>query len=136
MREIKFRMWDEKNKQMIQLGEAEMLMNYAGLYFRVEESTIFPILVSKIMQYTGLKDRKRTDEYPEGQEIFEGDILHNSIEESIVSVRWDLSGARWSFDEHNNFDDGVGRGNWDLNLGYIKNCEVIGNIYENPNLIK
>lgn len=26
-------------------------------------------------QYTGLKDSKRTEEYPEGQEIYEGDII-------------------------------------------------------------
>ena len=30
-------------------------------------------------QYTGLKDSKRTAEYPEGQPIYEGDILQNRI---------------------------------------------------------
>ena len=30
---------------------------------------------STVGQYTGLKDSKRTEEYPEGQEIYEGDII-------------------------------------------------------------
>ena len=83
-----------------------------------------------IMQFTGLKDKN-------GKEIYEGDILQNDQEESIVSVRWDETGANWQFTEHNIFmDDGVGRGNWNLNMGFAKQCEVIGNIYENPELLK
>ena len=79
--------------------------------------------------YTGLKDKN-------GVEIWESDILRNTQERSLVLVRWELTGARWSFDEYGGFDDGVGRGNWDLNMGFAKQSEVIGNIYENSDLLE
>ena len=44
-------------------------------------------------QYTGLKDCKRTEEYPEGQEIYEGDIVEgykpcrNSFRSGTITYR-------------------------------------------------
>lgn len=35
----------------------------------------YEVLPETVGQYTGLKDRKRTEEYPEGQDIYEGDIV-------------------------------------------------------------
>lgn len=125
MREIKFRAWDGK----------KMLINPRFEFFNHGRNGR-PVMMAdehenvEIMQFTGLLDKN-------GKEIYEGDILTNAIEETIVSVSWDVTGANWKFNEHKIFmDDGVGRGKWNLDMGYAKNCEVIGNIYENPELLK
>lgn len=79
-----------------------------------------------LMQQTGLKDKK-------GKEIYEGDIIqakwnHAEIKELAV-IQWhELEAsfvANWQ-------DDGSMLGV----LDFSKNIEVIGNIYENPELLK
>lgn len=82
-----------------------------------------------LMQYTGLKDKN-------GREIYEGDILWFPEEEMTILIRWDHSGAGWQFDEINAFDDGVGRGDWDFKIGISKSSEVIGDIYQNSELLE
>ena len=66
-----------------------------------------------LMQYTGLKDKN-------GKEIYEGDILKD--EQFTGEVVWDFSGLML---ESNHIIYAIWRG-----------CEVIGNIYENPELLK
>ena len=66
-----------------------------------------------VMQYTGLKDKS-------GNEIYEGDVLE------LKNQRGSLTGAmKW--DETRN--------GW-LQFEPLDRFEVIGNIYENPELIK
>lgn len=71
-------------------------------------------------QYTGIKDK-------DGVEIYEGDIisfLYNR-KTTILPVDWGVDGW-WA----------KGRG-WYKGLYDVKNtCKVIGNIYENPELLK
>lgn len=93
---------------------------------------------SKFMQFTGLKDKN-------GKEIYEGDVLKiqqqvggsgefpydGKKQERIVVVFWSNFRASWSckFSELANNDL----------FRYVQNggkCEVIGNIYENPELLK
>lgn len=141
MREIKFRAWDKERKIWLDhryhkftwhISPTEGLCMSHGW-----DSEDAPISFGPpedknryaLMQFTGLLDRK-------GKEIYDGDVLDNFLEENRISIRWDETHAGWQFDEHGIFlDDGVGRGNWDFNFGVSKNCEVIGNIYENPELL-
>jgi hypothetical protein len=73
----------------------------------------------EVMQYTELKDK-------DGKEIYEGDIISFKDFNIVTGV------VTWS---NNGFWDVPKIGNW---LGNLKECgviEVIGNIYENPELL-
>ena len=79
----------------------------------------------ELMQSTGLKDKN-------GQEIFEGDILDYNGRKALV--RWHGSYASFIY----RFVDELQKRNAErkpLYLAYMK-CEIIGNIYENPDLLE
>jgi hypothetical protein len=76
-----------------------------------------------ILQFTGLKDR-------DGKQIFEGDILENEkSSKSNFFVKFNVGGY-----------DAVYKGNFTLTLYPVlhdfEGAKVIGNIYQNPELIK
>lgn len=92
--------------------------NEYGIYF----GTSFENVI--LMQHTGLKDKN-------GKEIYEEDIIKGITEEGeeeIITIKWDEKRA--CFDPFSvDFND-----NWDY-LYYPNKFEVIGNIYENPDLL-
>lgn len=81
--------------------------------FQIEEKTLG--------QYTGLKDKN-------GTKIFEGDIVNMlNITDYPMQIKWNKKWARFIF--YNLVDK------TEMNL-FTEQCEVIGNIYDNPELIK
>ncbi len=79
----------------------------------------------KLMQSTGLKDKN-------GKEIFEGDIVDYKGRKALVS--WHGSYASFIY----RFVDELQKRNAEWNplyLAYMR-CEVIGNIYENSDLLE
>lgn len=113
-REIKFRAWDKKRKEMIYGGYPKP----DGYYYAPLTPTAETMWIRvELMQYTGLKDKN-------GKEIYEGDILryNNSYETTpqyLKAVEWrTVKGAVPG---------------WNFTIG--SNFAVTGNIYENPELL-
>lgn len=77
-----------------------------------------------LMQSTGLVDK-------EGTEVFEGDILHHQIQtEYTFIVKYDEDKGRW-------YGDGISRTyRIDITKEFLPYYKVIGNIYENPELLE
>lgn len=134
MREIKFRAWDEERKRMLYFEPLKVTWFYEDDY-RIDAYEAEGTVIGRggmvhddysasspqsiIMQYTGLKDKN-------GKEIYEGDIIL-------------FSNNR----RHIKFD----RGSFTMYYGdcrmsplsdYVveNRVEVIGNIYENPELLE
>ena len=131
MEEIKFRAWSKSSKKMVPvcgIDNWDYQDDHENKYITSGGEGVYQWNDIVLMQYTGLKDKN-------GVEIYEGDVLRCPKEEMHISIRWDTSGAGWQFDEHDTFDDGVGRGDWRLTSGIAKDGEVVGNIYENPELL-
>lgn len=142
MRRIDFRAWDKVGNRMY---NPHINNTYMGL--KVEP-------YSDLMQYTGLKDKN-------GKEIFEGDIVELTPGTTDKKCRWQgvisridtfnpscpnlyFMGTRINFKGDFKYGiEEVDEGNWygyssrdDLSFRRDGEFEVIGNIYENPDLLK
>ena len=123
-REIKFRAWDKKEKRMLPVDAVNFFnKSIVSNQARGEHSGgQFGFIESELMQYTGLKDKN-------GKEIYEGDI-----------VSWfdDLGDHGHPFViKYNEAQFLLTIPSEKLDGWYLggKEIEVIGNIYENPELL-
>lgn len=115
MRDIKFRGYNEINKKILNWNE--LLDTNLKNIFTMQKKDTGIIL----MQYTGLHDKN-------GKEIYEGDIVRkfNGIIGKVIYEH-----SEFIIDVTNNKKLDYGR------LDLIENfVEVIGNIYENPDLLE
>lgn len=117
MREIRFRAFDKEKKVM--------LNNVSTGTIRIWDSNIEAMAKDcDFMQFTGLKDKN-------GKEIYEGDILNMTYHGSVSIVKPEIKDVV-----------GFERGCFIVKetgfpLGKIgRSLEVIGNIYEHPNLLE
>ena len=116
-RSIKFRAWDTKGKAgMLDLTEEDFELYVMAQGDIVVREKYFSASTTRfvLMQFTGLLDKNR-------KEIYEGDIL---------SVGFQKGEVYW----HEEYAMYIGK---DIGASHEwKGGEIIGNIYENPELIK
>lgn len=128
MRIIKFRAWDKQAGMMFSIfdsaGEDWFLPKWKERY--------------DVMQFTGLKDCKRTEGYPDGQEVYESDLCEK--DGKIYQVVWVNDCAKWGLKVIKT--PSVLARNMTFPLQqYIyegtagTNFEVIGNSFEHPELM-
>lgn len=139
MREIKFRAWDKINKEMV---KRELWLRLDGMELTAidldkKDFGLFDYRDQvELIQFTGLHDKN-------GKEIYEGDIVkyhddfysdpadiggrRHIIRDRLYIVWWHpLKAAFWL----KSIPGAITESIWSLD------CEIIGNIYENPELLK
>ena len=116
MREIKFRAWFEKFKEMYTVKMVDLQREIA--YFdKYNYRSFYDI---DLMEYTGLKDNN-------GKEIYEGDIvIHHS---KMYKIIFNTEEARFVLRDDE----------FEMNIPFTNNnnkrMEIIGNIYESLELL-
>ena len=126
-REIKFRAWHTKQQKMYsatELGKDQMTLSVDGRGFInvhgcSRELSTFAGDIMIPMQYTGRKDK-------DGVEIFEEDLLLAKMEGSLQENLYLVEDIRVFYLDSNTPDLYV----------RINECKVIGNAYENPELLE
>lgn len=118
---FKFRVWDVKNKKFLPesyfaiLGNGKLIVTLSSYYNDFTNTNQDDYV---IQQYTGLTDKNDNP-------IYEGDIIHLKFGElnANLVVKWDkYMGLKY----HN--------GGWTSLVHVDTHGEVIGNIFENPEL--
>jgi YopX protein. len=133
MRTIKFRAWDTKDMVMVIWIDEEGRGLYGSPLW--EDYSVSGNDRFIPMQFTGLHDKN-------GREIYEGDIIEFRRWERSAEDREKKSPLFYSRREAVEFDKGTfycgaPLCNWLHSEDYlIKEMEVIGNVHENPELLK
>lgn len=126
MREYKFRAWDNENNQMLDVQELNFEDCFYGGEMQIKTTMYkdyFDYREMPLMQYTGLHDKN-------GKEIYEGDILQIDVDKAWVM--WNDKYGYFQLVPIGDYyfdSDVIGQA-----LEYTK-PEVIGNIYENMELL-
>ena len=136
MREIKFRAWDKEGNRMMRWVD-QIHWGNGSVIESIAQTTPLESHKRKgddivLMQFTGLKDKN-------GKEIYEGDVVDLPITDTCAG-----GGCCSKWIEGKDGNSGHMRRvvEWDAPNFYINphgsnsKVEVIGNIYENPELLK
>ena len=145
MRELKFRAWDEINDVMWKdvlgdMAESDMYDDVTEMWEVAHQMETGNSAQFVFMQYTGMKDVK-------GVEIYEGDILKctsgiytnlgatgtGEYEETIKQVIWKDDSWGTRVISSNLTSKGAEKSGLVISAKY---AEIIGNIYENPELLE
>lgn len=136
MREIKFRAWDKDNKKLVlssDITSMDLDDGYSSSVTYVGDGILGPLTLVQLcnfelMQYTGLLDKN-------GVEIYECDVVrsgngrvweikHGHYKYLVPGVREKISIYGWYMEDNG------------CQLSLFDGGEVIGNKFENPELLK
>ncbi len=112
MRTIKFRFWDVRDKEIIPWENINT--EHLHYYLSLDENIVIP------MQFTGLQDKN-------GEEIYEGDIL-TLPNMGKGTIEWYHCGFILRLQSEIIWQE--------LLFNVVGHYTIIGNIYQNPELIK
>lgn len=123
MRAIKFRGFNRKNNQWL----TGFYLQNRGAHFVCSDEFAqgklwddYEVNPETVGQYTGLNDKN-------GKEIYEGDIITHGSKRILYTVVWNDTGLTA---KQNGSSSYAGLTYWQPNI------EVLGNIHDNPELIK
>lgn len=125
MREIKFRVYDKDLAKYLEGCEIDSLMAELSAEGDSRAVIIKQICPARYIfeQYTGLKDKN-------GKGIYEGDIV-------TLNGEWEeIEHGDWSIVTFENGCFRVGDGYENEAGSYLSDWRIIGNIHENPELLK
>lgn len=140
MRDIKYKAFIEKTKEMIDVDFVDFKNKHIGEYDFLNNQRFYPFSEIKLREYTGLTDK-------DGTEIYEGDILKhksiakhyesNSIHEIIGEVTKEI-GMTYvrGVCNHGFLEEEIVTEKYGALLLSPDLFEVIGNTYEHPELLE
>lgn len=128
----KFRAYHKELKMMFEVLAIDLFNKAVTVKFDKEHYRIYSFDDIILMHSTGLKDKN-------GAEIFEGDIVKSCVlinghiyeyvgQVKFVAFSWVVSDKAGIYDPFYNYEDSCPDEIWEI--------EVIGNIYQNPELLE
>lgn len=123
IKRFSFRAWDSNTKTMVYPDGK----NYGFKIIDSQSDVMMWFEDEYIMQSTGLNDKNE-------KEIYEGDIVKRTLDVGFPTERcknWVIKWGSWCYMRYSDENNGFGFDAIDART----NCEVIGNIYENPELL-
>ena len=121
---FKFRYVNELDNKVYEV--ASINFKFDELYIKIDdyaEQGAYEINPDNLSQCTGLKDKN-------GTLIYEGDIVKDTETNDIAVIKWDENYIQFIAEEKGGFFC------IDFDFSICKKFEVIGNIYENPELLE